>query len=614
MNGLSIFQKRNWPVWTADAVALIGLLAYLTQSIVFAHTTISNLDEGAYLLKGILFATGEYRPFDAGISTNKAPLAFLIPGYVQLLFGMGLRTGRYLAVFFGVMAVLGTWVASRHIGGKWLAAGAVWIFASSPMIIKIYSGGATQSTIACLLAWTLALSLGEKRPLWQLILSGLLAGLMMLVRQNMVPVLPLLAIYAFWQHGWKSVGLLISGLTVVVAVHIVYWPEILQLWDWVPFIKLPAQFIYSGGGTPSWSPEISTASRLLSVFQAIRFHFVVLVGSLVSFLLWPKLRDWKSHADFRMGLFLLALFWGLIFMHSMAAIGKDYCVFCFTPYIAFFNVAGILLLVVSIKSWNWRPSIAVQILLIVSLLVVFTGMGFSAFEDIGNSLLNLPAPRMRDLRILPGFVTWWEILSNKFHINYNSAMRYASAAFGFMVGGVMLLLSHTFWRRIQRDSSARFGVFFASIVLVLDLLLSPVLHGSAGARDCTSDIILANEQIGDHLRGIIPQGSLVYWDGGLSTAPLLYLPGIEIFPAQINSGYSFISNGDTEELIKFGWWNEELASEWKATADFFIIEEKRYSSWKDFFTPDQFDEFEQSPVGTSCLKESHLRVFRRSRK
>jgi hypothetical protein len=295
----------------------------------------------------------------------------------------------------------------------------------------------------------------------------------------------------------------------------------------------------------------------------------------------------------------------------MASIGKDYCVFCFTPYIAFFNVAGILLLVVCVKSWNLRPSNVVQILLIVSILIVFTGIGFSAFEDIGSSLLKLPVPRMRDFGILPGFVTWWEILSNKFHMNYKSALRYSSAAFGFTVGILLIIFSYMVWRRVWRDSSAKFGVAFASIILILNLVLSPVLHGSAGAKDCTFDIILANEQIGAHLRGIIPQGSLVYWDGGLSTAPLLYLPGIKIFPAQINSGYSFISNGNTAELIRFGWWNEELASEWKATANFFIIEEKRYDSWKEFFTLEQFDEFEQSPVGTSCLKESHLRIFRR---
>ncbi len=614
MNSFAILKKRNWPIWTADVVALVGLLVYFFQAIVFAHTTISNLDEGAYLLKGILFATGKYHPFDPGISTNKAPLAFLIPGYVQLLFGAGLRTGRYLAVFFGVMAVVGTWVAARRIGGKWLAAGAVWVFAFSPMIIKIYSGGATQSTIACLLAGSLALSLGEKRPLWQLILSGFLAGLTILVRQNMLPFLPLLAVYAFWQHGWKSIGLLLSGVTVVAVVHIMYWPEILQLWNWVPFIQLPAQAVYSGGGTAIWSPEISLSSRMLSIFQAFRFHFVALVGSLISLLLWPKLSAWKSRADFRMGVFLLLLFWGLLYMHAMASISRDYCVFCFTPYIAFFNVAGILLLVVSVKSWNWRPSIAAQIMLVIGLLVVFAGMGFSAFEDIGNSLLNLPAPRVRDLRILPGFVTWRDILSNKFHVNHNTAMRYASTVFGFSVGVLIMLISYMTWRRAWRDSSVKFGAFFASVILVLELIISPVLHGTAGKTDCASDVILANEQIGDYLKGIIPQGNLVYWDGGLSAAPFLYLPGMKIFPPQINDGYSFISNGNTAELFKFGYWNEEMNAEWKATADFFIIEEKRYNGWKKFLSPEQFDEFARSPVGTSCLEESSLRIFRRSRK
>lgn len=613
MNKSAIFQVQNWPIWTADAVALIGLAVYFVQAMIFAHTTVSNLDEGAYLLKGILFATGEYRPFDPGISTNKGPLSFLIPGYVQLLFGAGLRTGRYLAVFFGLMAVIGTWVASRRIGGKWLAAGAVWVLAFSPMIIKIYSGGATQSTIACMLAWSLALSLGEKRPLWQLIISGFLAGLMMLVRQNMMPVLPLLAVYAIWQHGWKSLGLLISGLSVVAAVHIMYWPEILQLWTWVPLINLPAQAAYLGGGTPTWSPEIFSANRVLSVFQAIRFHFVALAGSVISLLLWPKLSGWKSREDFRMGLFLLVLFWGLLYMHVMAAIGQDYCVFCLTPYIAFFNIAGILLVVVSVRSWVRRPSVLIQPLLIIGLFVIFTGMGFSAFEDIGPSLLKLPVPRMRDLGIPPGFVTLRDILPNKFDINYNEAMRYTSSAFGFAVGGLILLIGYLIWRRV-RQNSISFVTFFASTILLLNIALSPILHGSAGAKDCASDIILENEQIGAYLSGIIPKGSTVYWDGGLSAAPLLYLPGVKIFPAQINDGYSFLSNSDTAEIIKFGFWNEELAAQWSAAANFFIIEEMRYAGWREFFTPDQFVEFERSPVGTSCLEDSKLRIFRRNSK
>ena len=84
-----------------------------------------------------------------------------------------------------------------------------------------------------------------------------------------------------------------------------------------------------------------------------------------------------------------------------------------------------------------------------------------------------------------------------------------------------------------------------------------------------------------------------------------------MFPPQINDGYSFISHGNTAELFKFGFWNEEMDANWKATADYFIIEDNRYNGWKEFFNPQQFDEFARSPVRTSCNEGSSLLVFRR---
>lgn len=603
-------QRRAWPHWTADGVALLGLVIYLAESILFAHTTVSNLDEGAYLLKGTLFVGGGYRPFDPGIWTNKAPLAFLIPGFVQSIFGAGLRTGRYLAIFFGVLAVIGTWVAARRLGGKWLAAGAVFVLVFSPAVVKMYSNGATQSTIACLLAWSLALSLGENRPGWQLALAGFLAGTMIVVRQNMIPVLPLLALYAFWQHGRKAIWLLLSGTLIVAYIHLIYWPDILQIWTWVPLVTIPAEATYSGGGSSVWTPEVAVLSRGLAFFQAFRLHFTVLAGSIVSFLLWPRLKNWKSKADFRASVFLLVLFWVLVAMHSIASIGGDYCVFCLSAYMAFFNMAGILLLVVSIKSWNWQSPTWIRVLLVVVFLVIFTGIGFSSFEEIGASLLRLPAPRMREMRILPGFVTLEDILLNRFDLKLNAAKKIVSAGFGFMAGAAIMLLVYI-WTRQNRQGLRSLGSYYVSTALVLGLILSPILNGQAALPDCKVDVIKANEQIGAYLSSIIPDGSVVYWDGGLSAAPLLYLPRVKIFPAQINSGYSYINGGDTAELTKFGLWNAELETSWKTTAQIFLIEEDRYPGWQAFFRPRKFDEYPPTAIGTSCVEQTRLRIFRR---
>jgi hypothetical protein len=79
---------------TPYLVFAAGLLLFLGQSLVYIHQLPSTLDEGNYLYKGWLFVTGVIQPFQPyGVWTNKMPLAFLIPGAAQALFGPGLLTG-----------------------------------------------------------------------------------------------------------------------------------------------------------------------------------------------------------------------------------------------------------------------------------------------------------------------------------------------------------------------------------------------------------------------------------------------------------------------------------------------------------------------------------------
>jgi len=58
-------------------------------------------------------------------------------------------------------------------------------------------------------------------------------------------------------------------------------------------------------------------------------------------------------------------------------------------------------------------------------------------------------------------------------------------------------------------------------------------------------------------------------------------------------------------------WNEVLADRWKQEADIIIIEEWRYLDWKAIFTPDEFQEFPRTAVGTSCEDSTRLRIFKR---
>ncbi|MFN8426981.1 MAG: glycosyltransferase family 39 protein [Anaerolineales bacterium] len=196
-------SKRKLPL--IEIVTLLGALLYVARSLYFAHSSLSIGDEGAYLFKGLVFARGEFSPFeDYGYWTNKAPLAFLIPGYIQYWFGAGLREARYFALAVSFLMLAGVWILANRLGGKNWAVVAMWVFALSDANTSIYSQALSQGLVACMLTWVFVCILGEKRPFWQLIIASLLSVLIVMTRQNMVVFLPLLVLYIFWQHGKKA--------------------------------------------------------------------------------------------------------------------------------------------------------------------------------------------------------------------------------------------------------------------------------------------------------------------------------------------------------------------------------------------------------------------------
>jgi hypothetical protein len=129
--------------------------------------------------------------------------------------------------------------------------------------------------------------------------------------------------------------------------------------------------------------------------------------------------------------------------------------------------------------------------------------------------------------------------------------------------------------------------------------------------DCPQDLILANEQLGRHLDNVIPPNSLVYWEGGLSFTPLVYVPDIRIFPPQINDGYTYRTGGDPDLLHRLSHWNAALNDEWIDAADVFIVEVRRYQSWSAFLNSGEFEEYSPSLYLPSCQDGAGLRIFHR---
>jgi len=621
MKNSQVIKHGEIASWMPLVLAFLGALLYLIQAWHYAHTTIPGLDEGSYLFKGDLYLRGVYEPFEPyGPLTNKAPFAFLIPGFAQYLFGAGLRTGRYFAIFLGLLTVLGTWITVRRWSGKWLAAASVWVFALAPTVIKIHAITASEVIIASMLAWMCVFVLAGERSLWQIVAGSTLAALAVLTRQNMVVVLPLLVVYVFWQHGWqKGIASLVAGTIVFLAVHLYYWPHILTIWaPWLPEDLTPFldSFRLSEEAVPVWNPSNDFWNRVIAFFQGVRYHFVPVIGSIFALLFIPFRRDWKTAPIVRASIFLAFLYFILFAMHAWAAVASQYesysCVYCFTPYLSFFDPLGIILAAIAVSTlWKQELPRVLQVLIVLLVLILSTGIGLSAFDNIGAAILNLSVPRMRGGQFLPGTTALVDFITNKFGLALPLIKRYLSSAFGLAAALVVLALAFFVFRRAKKQNRPAFVTALLTLYLALALPLFPLLHVGGSRADCEQDILSANEALGAHLAAVIPPHSLVYWDGGLSFAPMVYVPQARIFPPQINDGYTYRLGGDADTLFRFSHWNAELNRQWMDSADVFIIESKRYAAWKDFLSPQTFEEYERPASAPSCENGAGLRIFHR---
>ncbi len=119
MQKVSVLAKRIASIsWLPTFFTIVGFITYILQAVDTARTKTSFLDEGLYVYKGWLFATGRYAPFQEGVWTNHAILSFLIPGYIQKWFGPGLDVARYFMIFLALLTLLAIWIFARRWGGS----------------------------------------------------------------------------------------------------------------------------------------------------------------------------------------------------------------------------------------------------------------------------------------------------------------------------------------------------------------------------------------------------------------------------------------------------------------------------------------------------------------
>jgi len=619
--------------WLAKGAAFLGVLIYSIQAWGWIHNQVSVMDEGLYQYKGLSFLRSDLFPFqDYGFYTNHMPLSYLIPGTVLFLFGAGLGTVRLYALGLQIFLLVGVWIVSRRIGTDWLAAGSIWVMALNAAPIKMYSMGASQGLVACLVVWTMVAALGGDRPIWQVLVGASLAGAALLTRLNLAPLLPLLLVYILWEYGRRTAGwAALTGLAVVLIGHLVFWPGILRPWAaWAPPDLFPFLAAWRPPeGQPFWDPEVTSLSRLYSLLQTVRFHLISATGLLAALILWPRPGSWNAPNRRRVAVFLtvsfLVLFaahaWASLGTHSQTdqALGSDYCVYCLPVYTAFYGILGIFLLVVLLANLQWRTTLWQRILGGCALISIAAGVGLGAYQEISAWALRWRIPRLKTLvtqgRWLPAEATLREFLDSQFGLGFETAKHLVPAVIGGLIGLLLLMIAIWFGRITKRQGRepVRNGLL---VVLAAMLILSPTsaLGGGYTTYDCSGDVPAAHAAAGKILSAAIPAESAVYWQGSLSPAPLLYLDSPKLLPGQLHLDYTLRLSGDDDDLLRYGFWSESLARKWLAASDFAIVSPRYFGGWlrEELQDPARFELIAVTEPLAPCDPDSILYVFGKS--
>ena len=620
MQSVSVFTKKIISLpWLPYVMALAGGLVYIFHALLIAHTKTSFLDEGLYLYKGYLFVNGFQTPFaDYGVWTNHAILSFLIPGYIQKWFGPGLETGRYFMIFISLFTLLGLWVFARRWGNLWWAAGVVWVMALNPAEIKVHTLVLSEGPIAAMLVWIVVLTVGEKRPLWQVLLGASLTAPLVLTRENLAFVPPILFLYIIWQHGWKTGFLAALGAGLLfIAGNAFYFPDNLKFWS----TRVPgflAQFMSAwqmpGAGVEGSipEPEESNLYRMILYFLlTFRLHFVALVSAVTVWLLWPFQAMRPFTERMRAATFLSVLLVVLYIAHIQAAFFGEFCISCILLYVGYFDVLGLMLLVIA---WPFllkelTPLRRVIVFGILSLLVI--GIGFSSHEDLSANFAKTMIERLDKVFL-------WNALLFRTGL---SPLLLFRTSFVLLVSLCVLAISGiVLWVVYHRlnggqDAGRKIGVVALNAFLIAGLILSPtgILGGGSDFFGCDgSDVISSYERAGRELSTVIEPGSKIYWEGRLLSI-FLYMPDVQIYPPQMNHVHSFYNGGDSDTLLRFSHWNEDLARKWLEEADYILFqpEERIYLS-DEILESGDYVKVMSSPKAERCRWQSVINVYQRA--
>jgi hypothetical protein len=88
---------------------------------------------------------------------------------------------------------------------------------------------------------------------------------------------------------------------------------------------------------------------------------------------------------------------------------------------------------------------------------------------------------------------------------------------------------------------------------------------------------------------------------------------VKVYGPQLNHVHYYVNGGDADTLLRFGYWNDALAEQWLAEADYILVQEtEMFHLNEQALESGKYVKVLSAPKAEKCRWQSVIHVYQRA--
>lgn len=365
-----------------NLLLFISLVFYILNGFFYVFYANTTFDEGNYLYKSFLYATGAEIPYSSGATWSEyMPGSYYPFGFSQALFGKNFYTARIVSFIFGFLTVVLAFRLTKKMVGFTEATIVVSLLVINSALVQSFSLVAPYSLASFFLLLALYMLISNINNKLKIFLSILFMFVCVFVRSSMLPNYAVFILILMVIFRKLLIPIILSSIVIPIIVLVPFLPGVLRIFINFPIINRMALYLgYPDFYFSKFSGNIDILKVVISFLEFFKYYqvwFISLLSIIIVLFLFKNKVNFKNYfknlAQKTNYLFpvIIILFILNIIVHFIGSFG--HCPRCVIPYFNYFSVLGAVIIAVLLGFFikRSREEYFSDFVFVISLIIVF---------------------------------------------------------------------------------------------------------------------------------------------------------------------------------------------------------------------------------------------------